>query len=87
MYLNHEGQVKNGTIFFTNLYGAICDFTFPPFGFVLSIDNDKQINKVTEITGFKHFNKYKNSELPQIVLNKYPTYYPFPLDFRKFEKN
>ncbi|KOY52423.1 hypothetical protein [Polaribacter dokdonensis] len=85
MYLNNEGQVKKGTIFFTNLYGAICDFTFPPFGFVLSIDNDKPLDKVTDITGFKFYNKYKSLKHAPIILNKYPTYYPFPLDFRSFD--
>ena len=50
MYLNNEGQARNGNIHYTNLYGAICEFTFAPFGFVLSIDNPNQLMKFTEIT-------------------------------------
>jgi hypothetical protein len=86
MYLNNEGKNRNGQIHYTNLYGAVCDFTFPPFGFVLSIDNPNRIMQLTEITDFKHFEKFKINENIPIILNKYPTYYPFPLDFRTKEQ-
>jgi hypothetical protein len=85
MYLNNEGQLRNGHIHFTNLYGTVCEFTYSPFGFVLSIDNPNRIMPLTEITSFKFYEKIKQieevGELP-IILNKYPTYYPIPLDFR-----
>lgn len=86
MYLNNEGQNRNGHIHFTNLYGAVCDFTFPPFGFVLSIDNPNRIMQLTEITDFKYFEKFKLAKKIPIILNRYPTYYPFPLDFRSREQ-
>ncbi|MBP9849020.1 MAG: hypothetical protein KBC58_06245 [Flavobacterium sp.] len=86
MYLNNEGQNRNGHIHYTNLYGTVCDFTFPPFGFVLSIDNPNRITKLNEITDFKYFEKFKFVENIPIILNKYPTYYPFPLDFRTKEQ-
>lgn len=82
MYLNNEGQNRNGTLHYTNTYGAVCDFTFKPFGFVLNIDNPNKIIKITEITDFKNFEEFKFAEKIPIILNKYPTYYPFPLDFR-----
>lgn len=82
MYLNNEGQVRNGHINFTNHYGTVCEFTFQPFGFVLSIDNPYRIMKLSEITNFKHYDKIKMLEKLPIILNKYPTYYPIPLDFR-----
>jgi len=86
MYLNNEGQVRNGTIHFTNTHGAICDFTNPPFGFVLSIDNPNRIKEVSEITNFKYYNKLKDIKKLLIMLNKYPSHYPFPLDFREINK-
>ncbi|MEP1487369.1 MAG: hypothetical protein ABJK28_02960 [Algibacter sp.] len=82
MYLNNEGQIRNGHIYFTNYYGTVCEFTFQPFGFVLSIDNPNRIMKLTEITNFKQYDKIKKVEKLSIILNKYPTYYPIPLDFR-----
>jgi len=82
MYLNDEGQNRDGHIHFTNHYGIVCEFTFSPFGFVLSIDNPNRIMPLTEITNFKHYEKIKMLEKLPIILNKYPTYYPFPLDFR-----
>ena len=82
MYLNNEGNNRNGHIHFTNNAGIVCDFTFPPFGFVLNIDNPQRLMQLTEITSFKHFHILKLTKLPPIILNKYPTYYPFPLDFR-----
>lgn len=86
MYLNNEGINRNGDVHYTNLYGAICEFTFPPFGFVLNIDNPNRIMQLTEITSFKDYEKYKDVSKRPIILNKYPTYYPFPLDYRSKEE-
>ena len=82
MYLSNEGQNRNGHIHYTNHYGTVCEFTFRPFGFVLSIDNPNQIMQLSEITNFKHYHKIKQIDKLPIILNKYPTYYPFPLDYR-----
>ncbi len=82
MYLNNEGKNRNGHIHYTNHFGTVCEFTFPPFGFVLSIDNPNRLMQLSEITNFKHYERIKTIEKLPIILNKYPTYYPFPLDFR-----
>jgi hypothetical protein len=82
MYLNNEGQIRNGNLQTIRLYGQICEFTFSPFGFVLNIDNPNQLMKLTEITSFKKYEKNKKLKNPLIILNKYPTYYPYPLDYR-----
>lgn len=86
MYLNNEGQNRNGQIHFTNLYGTVCEFTFRPFGFVLSIDNPNRLMQLAEVTNFKHYSKIKIQGKLPIILNKYPTYYPFPLDYRTKEE-
>lgn len=86
MYLNNEGQNRNGHIHYTGHFGKVCDFTFPPFGFVLNIDNHDSIIQLTEITSFKYYEKYKSDKEMPIILNKYPTYYPFPLDYRTKEE-
>lgn len=82
MYLNNKGKNRNGHIHFTNHYGTVCEFTFPPFGFVLSIDNPNRLMQLSEITNFKYYENIKTIDRLPIILNKYPTYYPFPLDFR-----
>ena len=86
MYLNNEGKNRNGHIHNTNKYGTVCDFTFRPFGFVLSIDNLDRLNQLSEITNFKYYHKIKALDKLPIILNKYPTHYPFPLDFRSLDE-
>ncbi|WP_299008509.1 hypothetical protein [uncultured Tenacibaculum sp.] len=83
MYLNNEGHIKNGKFHYTNIHGMVCEFVYPPFGFVLNIDNPNRIMEVTEITNFKHYNKIDKTRKLPIILNKYITHYPFPLDFRQ----
>lgn len=84
MFLFNKGQTKNGKLHVLNTHGVVCEFAYPPFGFILNVDNANRIMEATEITAFKFYNKtqMKNvKELP-IILNKYELYYPFPLDFR-----
>lgn len=85
MYLNDEGQIKNGNWTFDNVNGGLCEFTFPPFGFVLNIENENRIMELSEITGFKNYEFFLNKDF-NIILNKYPTYSPIPLDFRNREE-
>jgi len=82
MYLNKEGNNRNGQIHFCNFHGIVCDFAYRPFGFVMSIDNTNRIDELTEITDFTNFNSANETKPLLITLNIYPTYYPFPLDFR-----
>lgn len=86
MYLNIEGQIRNGHIHYTNLYGTVCEFTFRPFGFVLSIDNQNRIMELSEITNFKYYDKKNKGEKLPIILNKYPTYFPYPLNYKTKEE-
>lgn len=81
MYLNNEGFIKNGSYTFDNINGGICEFVFPPFGFILNIENDERIVEVGEITSLKKFELINSNEFT-FILNKYPTYSPIPLDFR-----
>ncbi|MDY3520917.1 hypothetical protein PG614_04505 [Riemerella anatipestifer] len=85
MYLNDEGNVRSGNLMYTNTWGTICEFTFKPFGFVLSIDNPNPFIELSHVTGFKDYatNKHKNT---MIILNKYPTFLPFPMDFRQIDE-
>ena len=84
IYLNDEGSHRCFKWTFTNFCGIISEFTYPPFGFILSIDNLESLSinhKVTEITEFKDFTDDRNHEF-SICLHKNPTYYAYPLDFR-----
>jgi hypothetical protein len=86
MYLNDKGNLRSGNLNYLSEYGAICEFTFMPFGFVLNIDNPNQIMELSKITNFKNFNPSLKSTEKLISLNKYPTIYPFPLDYRSIEQ-
>ena len=81
MYLINEGRIKNGNWTFDNINGGICEFAFPPFGFVLNIENENRIMELSEITDFKFFETVKNKDF-NIILNKHATHSPNPLDFR-----
>lgn len=81
LYLNNEGQIKNGFWSIDNVNGEICEFVFPPFGIVLNINNKNKITNIFEITNFKYYDEEYDYEY-EIILNKYPTYTPIPLDFR-----
>lgn len=48
--------MRSGSLMYTNMYGAICEFSFMPFGFVLSIDNPDPLMQLFNITEFKKFN-------------------------------
>lgn len=80
-YLNSEGQIRKMGWSVTNFYGTICEFTFPPFGYVLNINNENDIDHLTEITGWKNYTDERNHDF-YIGLYKYPTYLPIPMDFR-----
>ena len=85
-YLNSDGQIRNGGICYTNLYGAVCEFTFRPFGYVLSIDNEEHFENLLEITSLKNIIDFEKSEI-EMILNKYPTYLPFAImDYRTKEE-
>jgi hypothetical protein len=89
-YLNNEGEYRyiKHNLAFTIEYGIIniTELTFPPFGYVLTFDLDKDILPLTNITYFKN---YKHGQIVDldISLNKLPTFIPIsPLDYRTKEK-
>ncbi|MGV3696318.1 hypothetical protein [Flavobacterium sp.] len=85
-YLNNEGQIRTGNINFSSLHGAVCEFTFPPFGYVLSIDSHYDFETMLEFTGLKEIKNFDKLEI-EMILNKYPTYLPFvPMDHRTKEE-
>lgn len=86
MYLNNKGINRSGEMMFTNTVGILCEFSYPPFGFVLNIDNPNRIMELSEITNFKYYKGDKPDDDLFITLNKYPTYSPFPLDYRSLEE-
>jgi hypothetical protein len=81
VYLKNRGQLRKVNLSFTNYYGAICEFSFAPFGYVLNIDNENGIDHLTEISGWKNYTDERNHSF-DIGLYNYPTYLPIPTDFR-----
>ncbi len=85
-FLNNEGQFRSIPWSFTNDVGILCEFVFPPYGYVLNIENSLTLPKLTEITGFKNASD-NNSHIIYSSLYKHPTYYSLmPLDYRKREE-
>ncbi len=84
-YLNNEGQIRNLSWAATNTHGIVCELTFPPFGYILNINNSDEINHLTEISGWKNYTDERNHSF-DIGLYKYPTYLPIPLDYRTKEE-
>jgi hypothetical protein len=84
MYLNNVGQIRNLTEMYTNKYGLVNEITFPPFGFVLSI-NSKYSFPLTEITHFKNIDYDYRDEVSFELIN-HPTHLPFPIDYRTQEE-
>lgn len=84
MYLNNVGQIRSLTKMYTNKHGYINELTFPPFGFVLSMDSIFSY-PLTEITHFKNFDKNYRDEVGFELLNL-PTYSPYPGDYRTQEE-
>ena len=85
LYLNDTGQFRKFSYpTITNIHGILCELTYPPFGYVLNIDNKNGIEHLTDITNFKKFSDERTHEF-DILLNKFPTHLYIPLDFRKKE--
>jgi len=85
MYLNHFGQIRNLNMMYTNLYGLVYEFAFPPLGFVLSINSDVVFPQLTQITHFKNVDCNYRGEVHFELFNLY-TYSPFPIDYRSQEE-
>lgn len=84
MYLNNVGQFRNLTKMYTNTHGYVNELTFPPFGFVLSMDSNFSFS-LTEITKFKFLDENYKDEVNFELLNL-PTHLPFPIDYRTQEE-
>ncbi|MFH6942583.1 hypothetical protein [Flavobacterium sp. FlaQc-50] len=84
MYLNHLGQIRSLTSMYTNKYGLVNELTFPPLGFVLSINSDNSF-PLTEITHFKNISIDYTDEVTYELFNL-PTHLPFPVDYRTREE-
>jgi len=61
------------------------EIAFPPYGFVLTMDFDGEINFLNEITKFKQYDFNKKTDLT-VGMFQLPTHTPFPLDYRTKEK-
>lgn len=83
-YLNNEGKIRyssHKTVFKPEVGVINCtEITFPPFGFVLTIDFDQSIKGLTDITSFK--NQVQSPQEMVLSFCRLPTYLPMPLDYR-----
>lgn len=86
MYLTSEGGTRymhHTVTYKPELGGPIgcTEIAYPPFGYLLTIDFNKNINNLMNIT---HFKNYDLDEITSINLTlfKLPVYSPFALDYR-----
>lgn len=87
LYLTKEnGQYRKfGFPTIISTHGIICELAFPPFGYVLNIDNENTIPYLTDVTNFKKYNDSRNHEF-DITLLRLPTHLHIPLDFRTIKE-
>ncbi len=72
-----QGNLNNGKSI------KCCEISFPPYGYVLTIDYNEEIEKLTNITRFK---LYKDKIDFNFKTFQLPTYLSLPLDYRtKYE--
>lgn len=55
------------------------EISYPPYGYVLTIDSEDEINHLTNITSFKIYKEKKDFHFNTFQL---PTHLAFPLDYR-----
>ncbi len=76
-YLNFAvtGNIKTGVIV------GCSEITYPPCGFVLTIDFTGHLTYHYEITHFKNYNLNEEVEI-KLQMHRLPTFSQFPLDYR-----
>lgn len=81
--LRNTPPVISGDVF-TGKFTFGSEFSFPPFGYMLTIDSVPQDNRLTEIS---YFSRYSYHDLKSISLrlNTLPTHTPFLGDTRSFK--
>lgn len=83
-YLNNEGQIRFfpfGIMWLSGNMITLSEMTYPPFGYVLTMDHNQELNTFTNITHFKNFAFNDKADIT-ISLKKLPTYLPLPpLDY------
>lgn len=83
--LRYMGDNVIGSLTDTNIIRA-SELSFPPFGFVLTIDSVKPDERLTDITRFARFPYYERHDYYQ-KFNVLPTFLPhIPLDYRSKEE-
>jgi hypothetical protein len=61
------------------------EISFPPFGFILSVDTPAVDSRLVDITYFKEF-AYRDYDVMYLKLKALPVCSPFPGDFRSREE-
>lgn len=89
-YLNNEGNIRycKHSVFYSAQLGEpvnCSEIAFPPYGYILTIDFDKRLSLVNELTYLKSYKANETIDL-KIMMNKLPTYSHIPFDYRTKEK-
>ena len=86
VYYNIEGKLRyvgtSGMVDFnTGAITVLNEISFPPFGYVLTIDSEPPDKRLAEITFFKHF-LYNELATLEVRLPVLPTMLMYPGDYR-----
>lgn len=85
-YLNKDGNIRYMHHTVVGNFGRgkpinCSEISFPPYGYVLTIDSDDNINQLNDITGFKNFELNQKQTL-NMAMFQLPTHLTIPLDYR-----
>lgn len=87
VYYNTEGKLRAfGVSGRVNIHSGkavvFSEITFPPFGYVMTIDSDPPDNRLVDITYFSRFD-YNEFRILSLKLPALPTYVAVPGDYRE----
>lgn len=90
-YLNNEGNFRHlpfqvvGNFRNVSQIISCSEITYPPYGFVLTFNDTKQIKFLNNITDFKNLSLDKEMNV-EMEMYRLPTYFQVPLDYRSKEE-
>lgn len=89
LFYNYSDKYrKTGVTITASLDGEmriLSEITFPPFGYLMSIDNSRVDSRLTEITFLKDY-YYNDWKTIPLKLNLLPVYSAYPADYRSKEE-
>ena len=85
VYYNTQGLIRSTGVMAAMKIGSapslLSEFSYPPFGYMMTIDSDPPDNRLFEITHFAHY-AYNEFKVMTLKLPVLPTHLAIPGDYR-----